>query len=338
MHTNLDDFGESFGSIIDKEIEVANNVAIAVGYSSLDTIYKYRSRFLNIAKLGGTSKLLLGMAFYEGLGRKKLETLQELNNELQGKTQDSGVYVCHVQRFHGKIYHFQNGASSKIYVGSSNFSLSGLKKNIECTIPVEEPRKQGQILDFLEHLYSSKLSVKIDKADINIIGETKIISSTTENKWDKLERYSPRGLALDENKKISISLLDIVNHEKSNLNTYFGKGRVNSLTGKTLPRPWYEIEIIPRKSIRMHPDYPRGDFLAFTDDGLIIPMKTQGDNYKNLRSRSSLQIFGRWLKGKLEDKKCLGKYQLITLETLEEYGKNSLLLYKIEDGKYYMSF
>jgi len=77
-----------------------------------------------------------------------------------------------------------------------------------------------------------------------------------------------------------------------NLNVYFGKGRLNSTTGITKPRPWYEIELIASNDLNSLPNYPKGDFLAYTDDGLIIPMRTQGDYFKNIRSRNSLQIFG----------------------------------------------
>jgi hypothetical protein len=84
--------------------------------------------------------------------------------------------------------------------------------------------------------------------------------------------------------------------------------------------------------------YPKGDFLAYTDDGYIIPMRTQGDCYKNIRSKQSLQIFGIWLKGKLERSGALSKYEPVTLDTLEEYGNSKLCFYKIGEGKYYMTF
>ncbi len=60
--------------------------------------------------------------------------------------------------------------------------------------------------------------------------------------------------------------------------------------------------------------YPKGDFLAYTDDGYIIPMRTQGDYFKNIRSKDSLQIFGIWLKGKLEKSGALKKYEPVTLD------------------------
>jgi hypothetical protein len=125
---------------------------------------------------------------------------------------------------------------------------------------------------------------------------------------------------------------------KSNLNTYFGKGRLNKKTGIITPRPWYEIELIADKDLISQTEYPKGDFTAYTDDGYIIPMRTQGDNYKNIRSKDSLQIFGMWLKGKLEHSNSLKKYEPVTQETLIEYGSDRLIFYKIDKGKYYLEF
>jgi len=59
---------------------------------------------------------------------------------------------------------------------------------------------------------------------------------------------------------------------------------------------------------------------------------------KKLKSKSSLQILGIWLKGKLERSGALTKYEPVTKETLEEYGNNQISIYKMEDGKYFITF
>ena len=67
MYTNLDNFGGYFRNVLNQEFKNAKNVTIASGYTSLDVIHEYYENFISIAKSGGVSKLLLGMAFYEGL-------------------------------------------------------------------------------------------------------------------------------------------------------------------------------------------------------------------------------------------------------------------------------
>ncbi len=338
MYTNVLNHGGDFRNVLDREFQSAKNVTIASGYASLDIIHAYEKDFVKIAQAGGVSKLLLGMAFYEGLSQKKLDAVNTLNTQLQKFKNQSGVYVTNGRRYHGKVYHFDDGNESKFYVGSSNFSSSGTKGNIECTIPVCPSEQKKTLLNFLNDLYSPNYAITIDRAEITVPGKKKIVLKTVENYWANLKRYSPKSIDISTLPKFEFPLSRVAEMEKSNLNVYFGKGRLNTKTGKIIPRPWYEIELIASNDLNSQTYYPKGDFLAYTDDGLIIPMRTQGDYYKNIRSKQSLQIFGIWLKGKLEKSGALGKYEPVTLDTLEEYGKSSLNFYKIEEGKYYMEF
>ena len=161
---------------------------------------------------------------------------------------------------------------------------------------------------------------------------------TIQNKLNNLSRYNPASIQKQNLSKFIFPLSRVVDKQQSSLNVYFGKGRLNRKTGIVKPRPWYEIELIADRDLISQPEYPKGDFLAYTDDGYIIPMRTQGTNYKNIRSKNSLQIFGIWLKGKLEKAGYLKKYEPVTNETLAEYGTDELVFYKIDEGKYYMEF
>lgn len=67
-------------------------------------------------------------------------------------------------------------------------------------------------------------------------------------------------------------------------------------------------------------------------------MRTQGDYFKNIRSKKSLQIFGMWLKGKLQKTGSLIPLTPVTLDTLIDYGNDTLTFAKIDEGKYYISF
>lgn len=338
LYTNVIKHGGEFRQVLDKEFSQAKNVTVASGYASLDVINAYENSFVEIAKNGGVSKLLLGMAFYEGLGQKKLDAVNRLNNKLKNFGNDSGVYVTNGRRYHGKVYYFDNIESTSMYVGSSNFSSSGTKGNIECTIPVTIEDQKTKLVSFLNDLYSPSYSITIDRAEITVPGKKKVILRTVENYWNALAKYDPNAIHKKLLSKFEFPLERVAEKEKSNLNVYFGKGRWNRTTNKIIPRPWYEIELIASNDLNSQAFYPKGDFLAYTDDGYIIPMRTQGDYYKNIRSKKSLQLFGIWLKGKLESSGALKKYEPVTLDVLEEYGNNKLTFYKIEEGKYYMEF
>lgn len=338
MHTNIQKFGGDFRKVLDKEFYSSNNITVASGYASLDVINAFKDPFVEVAKKGGTSRLLLGMAFYEGLGQKKLNAVTKLNAELKIYGNDSGVFVTNGRRYHGKVYQFDKAKHSNVYVGSSNFSASGTKGNIECTVPILDDNQKVRLIAFLNDLYSPLYSIPIDKAAITVPSKTKVVLDKVERIWGDIKTYDPSTISLAGLPKFIYPLDRVAEKEKSNLNVYFGKGRLNRTNGIVTPRPWYEIELIANNTLNSQPFYPKGEFLAYTDDGLIIPMKTQGDYYKNIRSLESLQIFGLWLKGKLERKGVLKKYEPVTLEILEEYGNDKLTFYKMEEGKYYMSF
>lgn len=338
MYTNVQNFGGNFLNILEKEFKTSKNITIASGYTSIDVIHHFENDFINIAQNGGMSRLLLGMAFYEGLSQKKLDAVSELNKKLRKIETKSGVYVANGRRYHGKVYKFDKDNSSNIYVGSSNFSSSGTRGNIECTIPILDNNQKQNLIYFLNDLYSTEFSIPINEAEITVPGKHKTILNKVDKIWNKLKSYNPQKISLENLPKFEYPLDRVAQKEKSNLNVYFGKGRWSRSTGKVKPRPWYEIELIASNNLNTQPFYPKGDFLAYTDDGLIIPMRTQGDYYKNIRSKDSLQIFGIWLKGKLEKSGALKKYEPVTNDTLEDYGNNKLTFYKIEEGKYFVKF
>jgi hypothetical protein len=278
------------------------------------------------------------MAFYEGLTQKKLDAVTVLNKKLKEFENGSGVYVTNGRRYHGKVYYFYDENIKSVYVGSSNFSSSGTKGNIECTIPISLDEEKKNVINFIDDLYSPTYSITIDHVEITVPGKKKIVIASIQDYWSSLKTYNPESIDVSILSSFEFPLKRVAEKEKSNLNVYFGKGRLNRSTGKIKPRPWYEIELIANNELNSQLYYPKGDFLAYTDDGLIIPMRTQGDYYKNIRSKKSLQIFGIWLKGKLEKSGALKKYEPVTLETLEEYGNDKLTFYKMAEGKYYMEF
>lgn len=338
MFTNISKHGGNFRTVIDREFKVAENVTIASGYTSIDMLYSFRKAFVEIARKGGVSRLMLGMAFYEGLSQKKLDVVSALNEELIKFNNHSGVYVANGRRYHGKVYYFSNKFETTIYVGSSNFSASGTKGNIECIVPILDRQQKLKISKFLDDLYSKDYAVLIHQAKIIVPNRYRVIQTGVRNKWQNLQRFDPSKIKTGNLPKFIFPLERVVDKPKSNLNIYFGKGRWNKLTGKVTPRPWYEIELIADNTLNSQPNYPKGDFSAYTDDGYIIPMRTQGDYQKNIRSRKSLQLFGFWLKGKLEKSGVLKKYQPVTIDTLEEYGNDKIIFYKMGGDKYFMKF
>ena len=338
LWTNTDNNGGNFLDQVETEFRDAVDVTIASGYVSLDIINKFYDDFERIANNGGKSRLLVGMAFYEGLSSNKLSRLTTLSNRLESFGNGSGVFVSYNGKYHGKLYLFERKNQKNLYVGSSNFSRTGLSGNIECTASVLDQDTRDRLDTFVDFLFQPDNAVSILKADIIVPGTSSYVQKISLQTLDDLPRYDPITIDKSLLPKLEYPLSRVADKEKSSLNVYFGKGRWSRATGRVLARPWYEVELIANRDITSSPLYPKGDFEAHTDDGYIIPMKTSGDYFKNIRSRGNLSILGQWIKGKLQKSSALLPLTPVTQDTLDLYGRNTINFYKISDEKYYMEF
>lgn len=130
---------------------------------------------------------------------------------------------------------------------------------------------------------------------------------------------------------------------RSNLNVYFGKGRVQQ-NGIVKPRHWYEVELIVPKDVATRPGYPQAqtpeaEFDVITDDGWTFRCKVSGDYNKNFRSEGDLKILGKWLKGRLEAKGVLAVGDPVTQQTLNAYGRSTFTLTKTnKPNLWYLDF
>jgi NgoFVII-like restriction endonuclease len=338
LWNNIDDLGGNFLDKVKSEFHSTDAVTIASGYVSLDIIKEFYPYFVKIAEGGGQSRLLVGMAFYEGLTSNKLTLLNNLSAKLENTGTGSGVFVSYNGKYHGKLYMFGSGDNQKYYIGSSNFSRSGLEGNIECTAVINEDAVKDKLRAFIDYLFLEENAVSILKADIVVPGTSEYSKKLSLRTLDDLPKYDPATIDKSVLPKLEFPLSRIADKEKSNLNVYFGKGRWSRATGKVLARPWYEVELIANRDITSNPLYPRGDFTAYTDDGFVMPMKTSGDYFKNIRSRGNLSILGQWIKGKLQKSHTLLPLTPVTQDTLDAYGSNAINFYKISDDKFYMEF
>jgi HKD family nuclease len=333
FYSNLNDSNGHIEAELTRAFTNASVLRIAVGYVATDTIEQYARLFFQAAENGGLVQILVGMAFFDGLNVKKKNALEHIDYNLREIDDRCGIYVPFSRRFHGKIYCAINDDSSNFYIGSHNFSQNAFKLNIESSVRVSDADVTRQIEDLLNNLFSPASSVHINDAEIPVKG----IPAKTDNVLETATiPFTP--LEIEGAEWFEIDMTAVSRKEKSNLNVYFGEGRWSRSTGKIAPRPWYEIELINPIRITNSACYPKGAFTLYTSDGFCLPMATNGDYNKNMRSRGGLQIFGLWLKGKLEKARALEQYSPVTSETFEIYGKDIMRIYKITDGIYYTDF
>jgi hypothetical protein len=270
LWNNIDTLGGNFLDQVENEFQSANAATIASGYVSLDIIRDFFHSFTKIAEEGGQARLLVGMAFYEGLTANKLTLLNNLSAKLEHTGTGSGVFVSYNGKYHGKLYMFGSGDDTRYYVGSSNFSRSGLTGNIECTAIITDETVKQKLSAFVDYLFLEENSVSILKADIVVPGTSEYSKRISLRTLDDLLRYDPATIDKSVLPKLEFPLSRIADKEKSSLNVYFGKGRWSRATGKVLARPWYEVELIANRDITSNPLYST---LAIQESILCRPGK-----------------------------------------------------------------
>ena len=307
-----------------------NRIQIAVGYASNDSLLYLRKLIeLNSPK---EVNICLGMAKFEGLFSSQVSAAKELSNYLSSNNIGE-VYLSQQFPFHGKIQTFASGTRLTAgVVGSSNLSnivpTSGVTRSYyEFDVLVDEPARLRELDTFLKLLFKDAVvtlpeslgNLKI-RSDPNLLmnstfGVEEVDQATKNRIWN-----SATGSTFE---------IPIKTTEKSNLNTFFGKGRENA-QGFVAPRHWYETEIIVGRRVQESAvDYPiKKDFITYTDDGYKFILKTSGDYGKNLRSRDDLTLLGRWLKGRMESAHCLESGQPVTAKVLYNYGRDTIVLTK----------
>jgi len=337
IYTNVPEFGGTFEAKFDELLDRASSITIASAYTSQEALQKYRLNFSKIAKQGGDATLLLGMALFEGLHQSIYDRLVEINSELLSLSPKCRAVrvIWHPRCFHGKIYRVESKNGVVYFAGSSNFSHKGLRDYMEYVTQITNEEAIKETEAYLGWLLDNMQSANISKfISFPIIEKVSLPITRIKPAVEATVKPFKKGTLY-----VDISLSERIDEQQaSNLNAFFGKGRWNRATGEVTPRDWFEVEIIASKKERQNPVYPEGDFLAITDDGQEIKCRTQGDGYKNLRSRDDLKILGKWIKGKLQKSGALKPFEHVTADTLKAYDRDYIRLYKISEGKYVMEF
>ena len=335
MFTNEKNFGGTFGNEVFKNIDNFNSLEIASGYFDPQTIEKNRDKLLQIAKRGYL-KILIGMIYHEGVSKTQKKTLEELNKDLKKINIQSGVYIT-LRKYHGKIYKFKKNQDDLIFVGSSNFSGTGMYGNLECNTSVLDKSSKDRISKFLNHLFTSKeLSQNLDNVELTVKKRKR------KKIKEKLSKHEISKLLFPQLKELSETKIKLRVDEqpRSSLNLYFEKGRKNPKTGKYSPRPWYEVEITSEKNERTK-DYPKGAFTAYVADEnkyYKLNMITASAGFKAITTTDNREILGEYIKGKLEREGHLERLETVTIDTLRNYGRDYISLKKIKDKIFYLEF
>ena len=322
---------ESFADAFETLLLSSDRMKIVSGYISEESLMELKS-ILDFYREENQKKfcdLTIGMHHREGFTRPQYEAAKSLGEFLE-EYELGAVRVCTAFKFHGKVYSFyKDNAPFASIMGSSNLSNMLESKQWE----VDYIFREDAALTELNSLYDD-LTSKATKKLLELPAPEKFIENhdllqgrTGVEKLtaNDLESYKAQ-------QQGAVFEIPLKAETKSNLNVYFGKGRL-APNGAIRPRPWYEVEIIVPTTITRLDGYPHSGtvFNVITDDGWRFKCKVSGQNDKNFRSEDDLKTLGRWVKGRLEAAGILEVGQPISEQMLQKYGRKNLTLSKTKD-------
>lgn len=335
VKTDNSSFAEAFYSLIPQ----TRQLNIAVGYVSSDSLMELKRVVelnSNIQKLN----LIIGMHYFEHFTKVQYNAAMVLNDFLT-ENHLGEVRLVNAFKYHGKLYSYSkdSGPFAGI-IGSNNLSsiVESGSRVYESSFLIDQIPQAKQMKEFIDSL-SRKAARNIAELEIDTFNATNPVLDGL----DSVDKLSP-GQQAEILTSLSEIRFDIPakTEPKSNLNCYHGKGRENMHTHLVKPRHWYEVELIAPISMRRSIGYPKGtpsdqpdtEFRVFTDDGFSFLCKVNGGEVdlwnKNLRSSGDLTILGKWIKGRLENEGVLTVGDVITDETLNAYGRNTITMIKLK--------
>jgi len=324
----------SFSEAFENGVVGSDIIKIATGYISEESLLELKSILLFYFEEQKTKKcsLIIGMHGREGFTRAQYDAAIELATFLRDNNLGS-VRVCTAFKYHGKTYVFEKSGEPtpvSAMLGSSNLSNILDSRQYE----VDALFTEGSVLAELNALHedlvtkASRDILEMPKPERfvempDLLQDRVDVEKADQDEYDRIE-------ATEIERVFDIPLKT---EPKSNLNAYFGKGRLATSTGAIRPRHWYEVELIVPREITEADGYPKRDtqISVLTDDGWKFDCKIQGDYGKNFRSAGDLKTLGRWIKGRLERANCLKVGQPVTDEVLQKYGRKTISLKETSD-------
>lgn len=312
-----------------------DNLKIASGFVSTDALTELK-KIIEIKKKPFL-QLVIGMHHFEGITKSQYQAAAYLNDFLKSASL-GGICVVTQFKFHGKLYCFcKKDMPFAGIVGSSNLSsIFDNQNTYETDILLQDKKIVGELNNFIG-LLADRAAVPFEKWTVKKFVEDANRRLEGHQSVERVDKETLKSIMLRRSHisfKIPIKGDDAT---KSNLNPYFGKGRISS-RGRIKLRHWYEAELIVPVAITRNRKYPKanrlnreGTITVYTDDGWKFKCKISGTNNKNFRSADDLKILGRWIKGRLEDSGALKVGELVTNEVLKQYGRDNFELIGTND-------
>lgn len=294
-----------------------NRLIIVSGYATAAMSFHHLNHLRNI-DLHPSVELICGMTVNEGISLSNHRGFTHLlENDFQDRFRCS--YVYRGVPIHAKLYIWCNDNNPLIaYVGSANYSQTAMVLERQREIMIQ--CNPGQAMDFYNGVIDDTIF-----CDHNDISEHVVIYRDTQRDivlGDEVQDFDYEGL-----ENVTTQLLAPNGSQRSGLN--WGQ------------RPEYNRE--PNQAyIRLTADVyrtnffpPRGThFTVLTDDGKVLVCSRDQDNAKAIHTPHNNSLIGEYFRNRLN----LQNGVPVLPEHLNNYGRNDVTFYKIDDETYYMDF
>ncbi len=338
-------------------LKKSQTIKIASGYIGIDVFKKTDLLLRKVVENGGVVTLIFGLGYWEGISQKLEPLLRDFHDYVNKINPDSGIFFCQKNRYHGKIYIFQNLTTKWITVGSSNFSPTGFGEYHEANVKINDAQTFNEFENYFNRLL-------IDNAKpINLL---KFPSKRLEN--EKKEKYNQ--VTVPSNfRKLPISFkLQIRITAGAHVNLFAGVGRIDRKTKIYKKRPWYEVEIgITKKYLQsnllkfipnqIEPYYINlidefGNVLnanfkrKYTKKEAALTMHNLGADFmtgrgeKGNKGKNGRKQLGFFIKDRLIDAGLLRYGEVITEDILDMYGNHFLEFRQVpeKEDHFYITF
>ncbi|WP_289873416.1 restriction endonuclease PLD domain-containing protein [uncultured Duncaniella sp.] len=322
-------------------IETADQLNIATGFITNDSIVELQN-LIEYRNHRLTLNLFIGMNLLEGFTKLQYNAVRDLNSFLTDSN-TGRVLLSPKALYHGKMYSFlHKDTCLGAFIGSSNLgSFVGTSNNyIEA-----EAYFNGQEASYVNSTIVNVIE-RLGSNFSDLPPVTEFIPNPVQllKDYNYVEQLSQEQTAIAKASVMGpVVRIPLKDEPKSNLNTYFGAGKIKD---KFSPRGWYEVELIIPKNLENRDILPWSQdkeenknchIFVISNDGYKFECYRQGDYGKNFRSANDLKILGRWIKGQMENDGALELGKPVTKAVLDRFGKHFLVLQKTVNNCWYMT-
>jgi hypothetical protein len=331
---------ESWSSTFYSLLKVSTSIDLVTGYASenslLEIIEIVSDVSVNAPKLK-KFRLVIGMAFFDGLTERQKTAVKKLN-ELLIHSKLGNVFVPTQIAVHSKCSVYDLGKEKVAMIGSTNLTALLPSRQSEFDIQIlESDSGFSDVFDYVEKVIAT--SEQIDQAILKAIPIVKSTNTRLINTQD-VATYESHTKTLKPGGHVFH--LPIKTELKSNLNKF------NAAPRGRIPRSWFEIEINVPSAIGTVSGFPNAvtgnsKFTVYTDDGFRFECHVSGGNppllNKNFESDGDLKILGYWLKNRIVSAGFLNEGDVLDDKALKDYGRNFVTFSELsEPNTWFLDF